>query len=222
MDKPITADVREEVIKSKLANDHYAQLFTKLGNELLAETEKPNVITLDQFRPYIPMFQLDHSRYNNGDDQYTQEMNRLLYAWRHVLGINMFQPTIVIVSETDRREVVTLNRRFTRIRPDLVDGTSFKEQVPRNIPKTAEVSREEHLMAATVKDVVAANTTPDQLTYFKQLREQSAVLTQMFLERNASPKVLSEIHAGNAEHSLNAVNNTKLQSNDSDEFLDDE
>ena len=93
-----------DAFREKLKDDHVVSTFARLGAELLKEDENPNVITLDQFEPYISLFQVDQEKLKT-DKEYERHLRKLTEQYRINLGINFYQPTIVILSKEDPQEL---------------------------------------------------------------------------------------------------------------------
>ena len=181
----------DKLLKSIVGKDHYAQQLTKLGGELVAKAKLPNVITVAQFQPFIELYRVDKTRRDN-DKAYRDRLQALYDNFIHGLGINRYQPIIVIESLENPVDVYYLDRQWTAIRSDLVDGDSARNTVPNNLPKTAPVTRDELIEGATLRDVVSANSTLEQKAYFKKVQETSAYLRKRFTERNLSPDLRTE------------------------------
>lgn len=208
-------------IEEGLKKDNHVSHFSKLGTLLLKQTNQPNVITLDQFRPFIPMFKIDHERLSL-DEGYKAELMRLYNRWRRELGINPYEITIVIYSKEDPREAYVLNRAFTRIKSDaLSDGVkSLRESVPGAVPKTSSISREELVLDASLNDLVAANSTPEQKAHFARVRMESALVQKHFVENTMNPEMRAKIlgdqesEAPSVSSPTNSVTTTFLDDDD--------
>lgn len=181
-------------IENMVKKDHFAEQFSKMGTELIKNIDKPNVITLAQFEPFISLFQDNQKKYEE-DDSYAKERNALFLRYKNELSINLYQPTIVIESLENPVEHYFLDRIFTRIKSDQVMGASFREQVPSNIPKNASVTQADLVINASVKDIAAANNTPEQIEYFKRVRASSALITKLFVDRNLNPELMDKFTA---------------------------
>lgn len=184
--------VNEEAIKEKLKNNHLVKQFADEGRKLLEKTERPNIITYAQFEPFIPLFNLDRKKYED-DQTYRLQMNRLYNQYTKGLGINLYQPTIVVVSEEDPTELYFLDRRFTRFKSDVVDGKSMRDNVPAAITRNASATRDQLLLDASIMDVMAANSTEEMKSYFARVKMDSALIQKNFVERNLSPEKKAEI-----------------------------
>ena len=65
-DAPIPDQVDPPSIKESLKNNNYVNQFSEEGTKLLEQTNRPNVITVAQFMPFIALFQMseeDKARY---------------------------------------------------------------------------------------------------------------------------------------------------------------
>lgn len=173
---------REEIMAKMLSNDPRFDTFVRQSTELLKSTNQPNVITLEQFIPFLPLFNMDKERYKNESNQrnrpYQSDMHRLYNQWRFELGINIYEVTFVTRSKEDETVVYFLDRMFTRIKGDVLDDSSksMREKVPGAVSHTAPESREQLLLNATLQDVVNANSTPEQLSFFRKMKIQSAIM----------------------------------------------
>lgn len=186
-DAKIPNAVNADKIRESLAKNHMVAQFSKLGTKLLEQTEKPNVITLAQFEPFIPLFNLDKVRYDE-DVEYQHWANRLYNQFVRGLEINLYFPTIVIRSKEDPTEVYWLNRTFTRIKADATDGSSVRDTVPAAVSKVANTTRDDMLLKASLHDLVEANKTPEQMEYFLQMRRETALMNEKFQKHNLSPE----------------------------------
>lgn len=186
------------VLREGMKNDNTVKHFVKLGTALLEQTNRPNVITVDEFRPFVPMFNVDPER-TETDPAYKAEMTRLMQQWRHRLGINPYEITIVIKSREDPQEVLILNRSFTRIKSDVVDdgNKAMRDAVPM-VPRTSSVSRDELIADASLKDLLNANNTQDQKNYFARVRMESALVISHFVRHHMTAKQRAEF-LGNAD-----------------------
>lgn len=189
-DAPISNSVSAERVKERVHEDGLVSQVVKQGAELLRRTNRPNVITAAQFAPFKPMFNMDKERYEreSPDGPYCLEMNRLFNAWRNELGINLYEITIVIASETDHRVVQYLDRRYTRIRSDIVDGKSSRDSVPAAISKTSDTTRDQEILKASVHDIAVANSSSDAVRQHALTKAYSAYVTKKFVEMNLSPE----------------------------------
>ena len=191
-DAPIANTVDPNSIKERLKQDNFVTLFSKLGTKMLEDTNKPNVITLEQFQPFIPLFNMNKELYEE-DESYRLSINRLYNQFIRGLNINLYQPTIVIRSREDPTECYFLNRRFTRIKSDGVEGKSMRDTVPAAVSKAASTTRDQLILEASVRDLIAANSTPEQKSYFTRIRMESALIEKNFVERNLSPEKRQEL-----------------------------
>jgi hypothetical protein len=215
-DANIPNSVDQEAIKKKLSENHLVSKFSKEGTKLLEETERPNLITLNQFEPFIPMFNMDKKKYEE-DETYRLSMNRLYNQYVRGLGINLYQPTIVIMSQEDPTEVYFLDRVYTRFKSDIVDGKSMRDTVPSAIARNASTTRDQVLLEASVRDLVEANNTPEQRAYFRRIRTDSAIIQKNFVERNMSPEKRAELMA-----QINESKGEAVQTGSVDFELDDD
>lgn len=194
-DIPIPNSVNEAVIKQRIASDNFVTQFAKEGTKLLENTNKPNIITVEQFLPYISLFNTDKDLYET-DPNYKSKMTQLYSQYIRELGINLYEPTLVIRSKEDQTIEVFLQRRFTRIAADNTDGRSFRDTVPGAVSKAASATRDQLILDASIRDLVEANKTDSQMDYFRRIRKESAFIEAQFLKRNMSPEkrdaILSE------------------------------
>jgi hypothetical protein len=191
-DAPIPNKVDQEAIKEKISKDHFVSQFTEMGKALLEETNKPNIITLEQFEPFIPMFNMDKDKYAT-DKDYRAQMNRLYNIYVKGLGINIYEPTIVVMSKDDPRECYYLDRIFTRVKSDVVDDDSQRSKVPSVVSRAALITREDLLLEASMLDIVKANTSPDQKAFFAKVKVDSALIQKRFVENNLNPDKRAEL-----------------------------
>ena len=164
-------------------NDPIMESFINEGAKLIEKENEPNVITYDQFLPYIDLFNADEKRYNT-DEEYKKRILTLNHNWYRRLGINPYNVTIVIASETDRRPLYFLDRRFTRLQSDNKVERSARLDVQDNIPKSAQITRDQVLLNATFADVVTANTTEEQKQVFAKVKAESALFRHLFIQHN--------------------------------------
>lgn len=191
-DAPIPNQVDPNSIAERLKSDNIVSQFAKEGAKLLEETNRPNVITAEQFMPYVLLFNMDKEQYEK-DQTYRLRINRLYNSYIRDLGINLYELTVVVESKENPVPLVVLNRRFTRIQGDRVDGKSMRDTVPAAIMKTADTTRDQEILKASVMDLVAANNTPEQKEYFTKVRMDSAMVEKWFAARNASPTARAEL-----------------------------
>jgi hypothetical protein len=195
---------REELEKN-LEKNPYVDQFVKQGAKLLEQTNRPNVITVEQFAPYVALYKVDLEKYEE-EDQYRLHISRLFQQFRVNLSINMFEPTLVVRSQEDQTVVYHLNRVFTRIRPDAVpEGTSARLTIPPIGPRTPKDKRENLMVNAVLTDVSRANNTPEQLKEFLRMRGESALIKKRFVEHNLSPDKRSDFLQDEAPASVGAV-----------------
>lgn len=214
-DAPISNSVNHDAIKEVLKKDHHVNQFSTLGTKFLEETERPNIITFAQFEPFIPLFNIDKERIES-DKAYRSDTQKLYDAYIHNLGINIYQPTIVVRSAEDRTELYHLNRVFTRIKSDIVDGNARRDTVPASIARNSSVTRDNLLLDASIHDLGSANQTPEMITYFQQLRVESAILDTKFIANNLNPEKRNSV-VSNSE-----VAETEVSSPSSMILLDDD
>ncbi len=186
-DVPIPNLVNEQVIKERIASDNFVTQFTKEGTKLLENTNKPNIITVEQFLPYISLFNMDKELYES-DPTYKKRMDQLYSQYIRELSINLYETTLVIRSKEDPVIEVFLNRRFTRIAADNKEGRSFRDTVPGAISKAATTTRDQLILDASIRDLVEANKDEGQMDYFRRVRRESAFIEAQFLKRNMSPE----------------------------------
>lgn len=191
-DAPIPNKVDPGAIKEKIAKDHFVSQLVEMGKVLLEETNKPNIITLEQFEPFIPMFNMDRDKYAT-DKEYQAQMNRLYNIYVKGLGINIYEPTIVIMSKDDPRECYYLDRIFTRVKSDVVEEDSQRSKVPSAVSRAAPVTRDDLLLEASMLDIVKANTSPDQKAFFAKVKVDSALIQKRFVENNLNPEKRAEL-----------------------------
>lgn len=183
--------IDHDTLKQKIGENHLVRQLEMAGKKLLEETNRPNVITYAQFEPYITLFNADKVKLNE-DQNYRREMQRLLENYRVNLGINFYEPTIVIMSETDRTEIAFLDRIFTRIRSDAVTGDSKRDSVPSVINKASPVNRDQLMVQASILDLIDANNTPEQRNFLARVKMESAIIQKHFSEKNLSSEKRTE------------------------------
>jgi hypothetical protein len=193
---PETAAAIEEALKS----DTVISQFVTEGTALLKETNRPNIITLEQFAPFVPLFNVDPTKYiphsgpgSGRPNQYTRDLNDLYRRWRFELGINQYEVTYVVKSAEDRTIVYYLDRQLTRLRSDSYEGESSRGDVPSNVPRGGPTTKEDLVIDASYKDLVLANSTPDQTQRIGQLKMESAVIARHFAERNQTPSLRPDV-----------------------------
>lgn len=191
-DAPIPNKVDPDSIKNKMSQDHFVSKFAELGKILLAETNRPNVITLEEFTPFIPLFNMDKHRFDV-DSEYELYIKRLYNNYVKGLSINLYEPTIVIVSREDPRECAYLDRCFTRIKSDNIEGESHRTSVPSVVSKASNVTRDDLLLEASLTDITQANITPEQKEFFARTKVISAFIQNRFAENNLSENKRMEL-----------------------------
>lgn len=168
-----------------------ARAIEKEGKKLLEATNRPNIVTVQQFMPFIELFQIDYSKVDT-EFRNTPEGKRLgeLYQlYRTSLSINIYEPTIVIESLENPVEVAWLDRAITRFKSDAVDGEdSARNSVPGGISKASQTTREELLVQASTIDTLSANNTPEQMREFALIKGESALIRKNFFEKNMSDR----------------------------------
>ena len=182
-DAPIPNAVNHGSVQEHLKQDNFVSRLVEQGKELLAETNRPNVITIEQFRPYVGLFNVDKDRYKH-DRDYRGHLERLHAQYIRELSINKYEPTIVILSRDDPKPVYYLQRYFTRIASDAVEGKGKRDTVPAAIAASASQTRDQMILAASITDLVNANRSPEQMDQFKRIRADSAWIDRMFAEHN--------------------------------------
>jgi hypothetical protein len=189
----------------EVPQNHEVSQFVKLGKELLAATERPNVITLAQFEPYIQLFCPDKKRMQT-DTAYIASMRSLMNDYRVKLGINIYYPTLVVDQiEEPRKVVLFLDRWFSKIQSDNVTANSARDTVPSNINKMGGDHRDSLVLSASVKDLMSANSSEEQGKIFQANRAESALMLKIFVENNLPPEKRAEFIA---KHSPVATEDT--------------
>ena len=189
------AEIRIKLLSHK---NHDVNRLIEDGKKLVAETNRPNVITLAQFTPFLPLFQMseeDQKRYqaDRPNGPYAQAMEALYKRYILELGINKHQRTVVIQSLENPVELVVLPRLFTRIQPDKVAGESARKRIPGNISKAASVTRDQMMLDAGLIDLMTANQSPEQNRYFALGKMEQAIIQKAFVERNMSPEAKAKL-----------------------------
>jgi len=178
--------VDEDKTKQNLEKSPYVDQFVKQGLKLLENTNRPNIITVEQFAPFIALYKFDEEKYEN-DGQYKEYITRLTQQFRVSLSINLHEPILVVRSKEDQTVVYHLNRVFTRIKPDaLLEGNSAKQNLSELGPRVDKKKRDDLMVGAIMTDIVNANNTPEQLDRFRQVRQESALINKRFVEQNLS------------------------------------
>jgi len=183
------SEIDKKAIKERLRQNPVVERLTVLGRELLEGTERPNRISLSEFEPYIDLFRVDTKRYKD-DSAYAKRLDGLFISYRTELGINLFQPTIVVVDKNDPKspELYFLDRIMTRIKGDVLEGSSMRAQVPSAVSVASSTTVDQLMLDATLRDVLAANSTEEQRLYFRRVRHDSALIQRNFVMRNLSPE----------------------------------
>lgn len=197
-DAPIPNKVDPDAIKEKLGGDHFVSKFSELGQVLLEQTNRPNVVTLEQFTPFIPLFNTDVKRYET-DREYKLHINRLYNSYVKGLGINLYEPTIIIASREDPKEIGFLDRAFTRIKSDNIEGESNRNLVPSVVSKASNVTRDDLILEASLSDIGKANTTAEQKEFFTKIKIMSAFLHNRFVENHLSEDKRKELMSDESE-----------------------
>jgi hypothetical protein len=91
-------------------DDDTARNVNKLHEALTRLQNQPNVLTLAEFSRYEPIFR----NVNRTKDDKAPAVH---LADEYIRRINMYKPTVIIASETDRRPVVVLPPIFTPLKP---------------------------------------------------------------------------------------------------------
>jgi hypothetical protein len=201
MSNPRIPNVDADAIRESLRSNLMVQQLEKAGAELLARTNRPNVITLEQFEPYRLLFAdhkgqyVEHSGPNMGRmNNYTRTINELHRRWVHELGINLYEVTYVIRSQEHPEVVHFIDRTFTRVHSDaLADGS--RTGILANTPRNAADTRQDLLMGASFTDLVAANQTEEQMKRTAMIRMESSIVVRHFIEENLSPDKRAKILA---------------------------
>lgn len=182
-----------EKVQQNLEKNPHVEQFIKQGNKLLEETNRPNIITVEQFEPFLALYKLDQQKYEN-DANYKLFINRLYQKFKVGLSINLHEPILVVRSTEDQTVVCQLDRVFTRIKSDAaISGKSAKDNLTNIGPRTDKQKREDMLMGALLTDVARANETPEQIERFKRIKRDSALITKRFVEQNLSPEKREEL-----------------------------
>lgn len=189
---PENTNSEDKKFKEYFQKDPIVSQFIELGSQLLKETNKPNVITKDQLIPYSLLFNVNADDYRN-NEVYRKKIQLLSREYIRELNINAFEPTIVIESRENPKIIFIMNRRFTRIKSDNVEGKSHKDLIPASIAKNASVTRDALLQGASLKDLVMMNNSPEQQAFFERVRKESAHLQKFFLENVASEQKRQEL-----------------------------
>jgi len=209
----------KEQIEKAISSDTWVSQFAKEGKELLDRTNRPNVITAEQFAPYLPIFNMDKERYGfDKDPDYTAHIHRLYNSFLHDLGINLYEVTYVIKSREDETVVAFLNRRFTRIKTDHVEGASSRENIPSVVASNAGQTRDNLVLEASVRDLVLANSTPEQKKYFLRTKMESAVFEKNFVENNMTPEKRPSLNSDESSAALESQDSGDI----TEVLLDDE
>lgn len=218
-DAPIPNSVSHEKIADSLQKNSAAvRQLVEQGALLLAETNRPNIITLAQFEPFIPLFKMDKNRYAK-DRGYELEMNRLYNRWKRELEINLYEITIVIKSKEDPQEVYWLDRTFTRIQSDFVpdNGKSHRDTVPAAVARSADMTRDDQILQASLHDLMEANKTEEQMNEFFRAKMESSLVQKRFFENNLSEDLRKEILGGGDNQSGTSSTTTTTLIDDDDE-----
>jgi hypothetical protein len=185
----------EDLLKEHLKKSPEVNEFIAWSTKFLADTEKPNYLTIEQFRQFIPLFNCDRKLLAE-DNNYRREIMILQDRWDTKMGINHFFPTFVVASETDRTELYVIDRRFTRIKADITKvGQSARTLVPDKAPLGSGFTRDVLLVSASVNDIAEANHTPEQIAYFKKVRGESEIIAGNFIAKYMPPEKRKELYA---------------------------
>jgi hypothetical protein len=85
---------------------------------------------------------------------------------------------------------------LTRIQSDIVDGKSNRESIPQQPNRAAGETQAQKFLDASLQDVMQANSTPEQRSFFMNSKIQSAFIQKKFVEKNLSPEARAEVMAG--------------------------
>lgn len=192
----VTASIRES-----LKDNTAVSRFAELGKKLLEETNRPNVITEEQFAPYMPLFNPEKDKFPDKDaphNEYTLYLKKLFQSWRVDLGINLYEVTYVIESKENPVVLRFIDRTFTRLHSDAGVVNSSRANVPASVPRNAVASREDLIVDASFNDMVNANNTPEQVARISRLQMESSIISKNFTERNMSPQEREALLANTA------------------------
>lgn len=206
-------------MSDEINQSHEVSQFVKLGKELLEQTERPNVITLSQFEPYMTLFKPDHEKLKT-DIAYRESMTRMQHDYRVKLGINPYFPTLVVDKlPNPTRVLLFLDRWFSRIKSDNVVENSERDLVPSNVNKMGGDHRDALILSASIKDLMSANTSEEQSKIFQSNRAESALMLKIFLDNNLTPEKREEL----LKQHMSSTEEIPESQDDSAEFgLDDE
>ena len=216
VDANIKNSVNPEDIREKILAQHDIQQLIKSGEKLLEETNRPNIITLEEFEPYRPLFSIDSERLET-DEQYKISMFRMYENYRRNLSINIYQPTVVIQSRENQVEVLHLRRVFTQIAPDTPpSGTGLRDTIPAAVQRGSYETRDMKLLDASLADLMAANSTEEQKAAFRAARVETALFDTLFVRNNLNEQKRKDIMGENKpeESSGSAWNNVTLDDED--------
>lgn len=190
-------DRSKKISEKVMASSHEADLVTRLGNEMLEETEGPIKVTLEQFLPYVPLYRIDQKKIKS-DTTYRDAIFALLDKAKRELGLTPYRILIVIESEENPREIFWSNRGLVKAHSDFVTGMSERENVPSVLPPTSKLTHGDLVLNSSLTDMVRANQTPEMIEYFQAAMAQSVILDKMFYEHNASPEAKARFDASKA------------------------
>ncbi len=184
-------DDRRNFSKKMMESDPTVRIIAEQGKALLDELNKENRITLDQFLPFIPLFVNKDPADQRSDEEYKRDLQSLLLRYKNELGINFYQPTIVVASENDPTELYFLDRIFSRIRSDNVPE-GHRSRIAK-LPNSPLLTQSDKMLNASLVDLTSANSSEDAVRSFAINKAISSIINSAFYRNNLSPELKEKI-----------------------------
>jgi hypothetical protein len=164
--------------------NHLVQQFLKATKNVLADANRINTFTYEEFRPLLPFFTKEFDRERCQDDvRYRDHWQRRWDEQMRLTPINPFQPILVTVSKTDPTEVFFFDRGFTRIASDYVpEGT--ERQYPAKPAYETKDEKADRMLSTSVSELAAANNTKERISAIARAKMLSAIVTARFVKYN--------------------------------------
>lgn len=194
MEDKLSPEEEHRLITEKLLQDPTIKALAEEGKRYLDSINRPNIITLEQFMPFQSLFLKRDPNDTRPIEEYDNDQSRLFEKYRRDLNINLYEPTIVIASETDRTELYFLDRRFTRIRSD-INPNSERNKLISRMPNTPLMSQNDKILAASFIDITAANTSDEAMQNFALKKVESAIINARFYKENLSAEAKEDIES---------------------------
>ena len=179
--------------------DPLIEQITKQAATLLRNTERPNIITYDEFFPYMEMYNGDHDKQDENhpsfDRAYRARLATMFLEFRRNLNINIYQPIIVIRSKEDPTNLYFFPPIMRRISPDNEMRGGLRNAVGAATRGGPGTRREDQILDASIKDIYAANEQPEAIRKLQLARGINALLAKKFIDHNMAPEKRDALYA---------------------------